>query len=948
MKNLIFILFIFSFIGQASEYNDPFFADQWGLINNGQELLIDSSSLEQEMKVGIPGADVGFVDTSSLHTPVNEVIVAVIDSGVDINHPELKNKIWFNEKLCKNAPNAKNLPCYGQNFLDNNNDIQDDKGHGTHVAGIIAAEANNHLGIVGAGDSRLKIMPLKVVNKQLSGFAYNGKLISEAVADALMFAVKNGAKVVNLSLGWPKIIDTLKVRQAFQYAFDQNVVIVAAAGNNGKDIPTFPCAYDKVVCVGAIDNQNMLPHFSNFGSRVDVSAPGQSIISLYPQKMESSVLRINNFEVLSGTSQAAPFVTATLATFRLLHPELNVNEVLALFYQSTIPMDGIFWGKISQKNLYNISLDKLQSERVFPLVKNIIEVPYNYSSKSFVLEMPFRNLSAASFSGKVCLSMPAFVSLANNCQDVKDVQAYRDFSLTFSGTILDTIQDSHISLEVKVGDKVYPTFLVFSRNLNLDPQIETKVITGVAFEDMAYLTSAQKISKLSRVSDLNTNSIAPDYFFLEKAKQNDNTTALTFLTGLREGFVIRTIAIPKVAQILSVFKKDINGDGHLDYVVYSLSMKKDKLIFNFFDENLVPLFGDKSQWSFDLTTFEGLPTDATIEKFDWLRVKTTFAGTVLVPSINKEYSMPEIDNSTQLLDRVVGTQNHQYYLWPTLINNQVVIQLRALDSVDFMNHLKMRLGLDDSFRLSVMRSIPQTSKDIQEGLVKLLVKATDNEINFYYEIKTNGQEIGLVKIESELSIDEALIYPVWDLEAKENSSDHIFTSLLQRNESIFAYQDQKKNKNTLAPTLKNNWDNPIMLMISASKGKDGRSYFFENRFSVSYFNEAKQKRSDLLVYRDSSFPGQNFSEILFPVQVDDRPGLFVNSTFIFGSRLYVMTPIEDILSRPISLSVSIPDGCVPLRPEKFNRSDAFSFLFLCKNQASGEVSVKMLPMSLNQ
>ncbi|MGZ3806477.1 MAG: S8 family peptidase, partial [Bacteriovorax sp.] len=271
--------------------NDPLYSKQWALKNNGQVILKNISDLERVRNPGIPGNDINWVDTSAIATSKKDLIVAVLDSGVDIDHPDLKDRIWYNDKLCTNAPNAKNLPCNGFNFLDGNNNLSDDVGHGTHVAGVIAANRNN-IGIAGAADPRIKIMPVKVLNSQVSGFVYNGKLITDVIADAMVFAIKNGAEVINLSLGWPKLIDTPKIRQAFQMAEDQNVMVIAASGNNTKDLPTFPCAYENVVCVGAIDNRGELADFSNYGSKVDLVAPGEYIVSTIPRNLESRVLRI--------------------------------------------------------------------------------------------------------------------------------------------------------------------------------------------------------------------------------------------------------------------------------------------------------------------------------------------------------------------------------------------------------------------------------------------------------------------------------------------------------------------------------------------------------------------------------------------------------------------------------------------------------------------------------
>jgi cell wall-associated protease len=196
---LLLSLFSLSGIALGTEslaVNDPLYNKQWALKNNGQVILKNISDLERVRVEGIPGNDINWVDTSGVAATKKELIVAVLDSGMDIDHPDLKGRVWYNEKLCTNAPNAKILACNGFNFLDGNNNVADDVGHGTHVAGVIAANRNS-IGIAGAADARIKIMPIKVLNSQVSGFVYNGKLITDVIADAMVFAIKNGAEVIN-------------------------------------------------------------------------------------------------------------------------------------------------------------------------------------------------------------------------------------------------------------------------------------------------------------------------------------------------------------------------------------------------------------------------------------------------------------------------------------------------------------------------------------------------------------------------------------------------------------------------------------------------------------------------------------------------------------------------------------------------------------------------------
>jgi type VII secretion-associated serine protease mycosin len=223
-----------------------------------------------------------------------EVIVAVIDTGVDLNHPDLKNRL-----------------VEGYNVYTEGSDANDDVGHGTHVAGIIAAEINNYEGIAGMAPNT-RIMPVKVLDSSGAGSTY-------AVAQGIIWAADHGAKVINLSLG--NYAEAQFLHDAIRYAYDRDVVLVAATGNDHTESPGYPAAYEEVIAVGATDSNGQIAQFSNYGAYVDVAAPGVSIASTYPG---------NQYAALSGTSMASPHAAALAAMIRSVNPSLSNKQVMDL------------------------------------------------------------------------------------------------------------------------------------------------------------------------------------------------------------------------------------------------------------------------------------------------------------------------------------------------------------------------------------------------------------------------------------------------------------------------------------------------------------------------------------------------------------------------------------------------------------------------------------------
>jgi cell wall-associated protease len=954
MKKTIALAFALQTLGTTGfASTDPLFTKQWALLNEGQVVLKNISDLERVSVKGLPGMDINWVDTKDNKTEKEELIVAVIDSGVDIEHPDLKGRIWYN-KICDGAPNAKNLACNGFNTLENNNLVTDDIGHGTHVAGLIAANRNT-IGVAGAADPRIKIMPLKVLNSEVNGFVYNGKVITDVIADAMLFAIKNGAEVVNLSLGWPKLVDTAKVRLAFQEAEAKNVIVIAASGNNNKDLPTFPCGYENVICVGAIDNRGELADFTNHGSKVDIVAPGESIISTYPRNLESRVLRIKNYESKKGSSQAAPYVAAAVANLKLLNPGLTNDQVRKLLYTSSrelnLKKNDRFakYGMLDMRALLEAATIKEEEAFINPQLKSLTEVKFKASDRQFAFNLELKNLSNIEYRGLVCLkAFSDSVRLNQNCINVESIAAHQTISLPVSGMLLNLASDSHVLFQVQIDQHVYQTSLVFSRDLNNDSDLISFPLGKASFEDMGVIRGETRASRLSRVFDKYKRIKHPEYFYLERLKQTETATVISLITKDAENFAVKTINLPKVNRVLSIHRQDINQDGKVDYFIYTLSNKKDELQFYLLDEKLNPLFKKQSTWSMTLSTFEGLPIDGGVEKFEWVGLKHATLGNILVPSLYRTYEMPEADNSKTISDRVVSVDPHQFYLNPVVSGESVKIELRVIDSAKMMSALRKKLGVLGSFdekTVYLLKPFPQTEEESRKGIMRSLIALDENGIGSFYEatLALNGSNFSnIISLTSQKAVDQSLIYPIVNSATGELTKEAVFTTLLNRSSAEFMVKSDNEIKNLLK--LDQEWENPIISLTAIFNDGAQKTYMVESRSSMTLMRE-DGKKATLPIYRDSSFPGQSFSETLMPVLSNGRPGVYINSTLIYGERLYSMIDTQDNgFIRPLNLSIALPNGCVPLAPETLESKTETNYAFLCTD-SNKEVALKFLPMS---
>ncbi len=279
--------------------NDPDYGRQWGM-----------------SKIG--GSDAWDTGQGS-----EQIIVAVIDTGVDYDHRDLRDNIWRNEDELNGRPgvdddeNGYVDDIYGYNFAYNNADPEDDHGHGTHCAGTIGAVGNNGLDIAGVC-WHARIMSLKILDMDGNG-------TSADAVPAIYYAVAHGADVISMS--WGGSDESRAVKDAIAYARRQGVVVVAAAGNEGSDTPFYPAGYADVVAVAATESNDRRTFLSNYGDWVDIAAPGSAIVSLKPVGSASAPGNDTFTTKVSGTSTAAPHVAGACALLLATNPLLTCEEV---------------------------------------------------------------------------------------------------------------------------------------------------------------------------------------------------------------------------------------------------------------------------------------------------------------------------------------------------------------------------------------------------------------------------------------------------------------------------------------------------------------------------------------------------------------------------------------------------------------------------------------------
>jgi subtilisin family serine protease len=299
---------------------DPQFNDQWALANSGQ-------------RGGKQGADISATLAWATTTGKEDVVVAVLDTGVDYTHEDLERNMWvrpasmdpYHDSELGTVDDLR-----GYNAIDSAADPMDDNGHGTHCAGIIGAEGENNLGIAGV-NWKVQIMPLKFMNAGGSG-------TTKDAIEAINYVIdrkKAGVNVRIISASWGSTQKSKALEDVIRKAYENDILFVAAAGNATTDNdrrPHFPSSYNvpNVISVAALDRKDQLATFSNYGAKsVAIAAPGVEILSTWLE---------NQYEEKSGTSMATPVVSGVAALILAENPRMSVDDLRKQMMASTDPI----------------------------------------------------------------------------------------------------------------------------------------------------------------------------------------------------------------------------------------------------------------------------------------------------------------------------------------------------------------------------------------------------------------------------------------------------------------------------------------------------------------------------------------------------------------------------------------------------------------------------------
>lgn len=563
MKKTLLLATLVPFLSWAQSSMDTY---RWYLNPNGQEVLVSIDDLHDERITASPLMNWGREAVANVELK-KSVVIAIIDGGVEIEHPELKNHIAYNEAECFEGTiippkdgedkdgNGYKGDCAGWNFVHGHNRAEDLDGHGTHVTGVIRS-------VLAGVKGEFKFLPLNVFAPgEGTNTPKDTPPLPTRLTKAFEYALARKVDVIHLSVGWPRSFMTPELEAVIKKAINQGVAVVAAAGNSSQRATIYPCQLEGVICVGALRANGDVARFSNWGSQVDIFAPGEKILSTIPVTIAPLHISRKGYDYKNGTSQAAPFISATLALLRGVYPEESLNTLysrLMLSADHSVSQSGL-------KGLFHLdrALNVTPSYLVLPQLKGLHGVRVNGQGE-FDLTIGFKNFWRLSKKQNVRITCDE-AQMANSQGTLNPLQTEEVQSLSFSGRV--SLAEREINCVIATGTQSIPLKLKVLRSLK-------QAFKTLTVQQTTPLVVETRLGARSRFLTLNAiKGHQPEPLYYIPGKE---------VTVYREGDVIGILPLLNGCTFLRVWQINLDGQGANELMLETLC-DKTHLQYQFLD-----------------------------------------------------------------------------------------------------------------------------------------------------------------------------------------------------------------------------------------------------------------------------------------------------------------------------------------------------------------------------
>jgi len=930
--SLLPLSFLIAQAVQCEETFSPFESFQWAFRSSSGYFFREQSDVKKIKFLSHPDAHLGMQNLKDSHL-ARKTVVAVIDSGVDLDHEELVNQIAYNEVECEEnhrlpiATKAEDRDknqfkgdCAGWNFVETqnkegNNRPYDDQGHGTHIAGIIAAQNSNQTGIRSFSDS-IKILPIKVTSKQDFGAPQNLLSFSERLSSAIHYAIKQKVDVINLSLGWPTFVNNEALRLALEEAAKENIIIVAAAGNNGHSFPLFPCNLSSVLCIGSHGQDLEISHFSNFGNSVDFYAPGENILSTFPKKIDSEIFTQNGYEVKSGSSQSAAYVSGLLA-FLISENLVPKNELPFLLKEFQ-----------SQKRH---KIPVLSAQALVELYSDLKKDPNRKLHSWGDWKALSYKIVKLDLDDESKFSLDLEVSLISSAKDIGVHFALESESQKSRPHL--TVAEPAIT---EMGELANRKLFRISRKIQTKlaaQELQTRITFQVEFEDQSF----RETLRLKKDHSLWTSE-SKSYESLSSSSSLSLRSYLTHKLGGRHfyyqsinnesGLQFRTYELTNQESLQKTFELELKNAKQVNIALnYSESLK------------LLQFLGTDPQTETLSMNYTWVKNNDPLSFQNFSQINEG----VFAPSQNQWAWLSKLSNnipnfSFMSFGKALGDksslsesekkQEQQFFYTTVWDLKNSKLSFVIIDTKDLRRKLLKQVLAHPTDRLEAFAMVPQSSNDLNNSRAQLIFKKISSfEEDTFYQATLNS-DLGIVNFKKLfqskpcLLSDADSLHQILDLKSGDQKSSIAFART-QDAGTLLSVCALKRHHNgeftehrTFKLIQKNPFD-PIFALLGISYNQKNEFHFLSaSKYSLSSFSQDGKLKDERSLERYSFFPGTLFQEslLVFPAS-SEKAHIFLDQSLTQGAGMQNLDwNSEGIFRSSFDQSLSIGKNCKTMNP----------------------------------
>lgn len=957
----------------SSNQGKNYFPYQWALENKKQSIEIRDSIELSYSSNGQEGADINYEYLRENVSPyIERSTVAVLDSGVFVDHKDLFGRIKKNPEACEAKfaggliapePSEENpfpWDCEGYNFAAllyrDQVDVTDVYGHGTHISGILAAN-DNDFGVVGISD-KIDILPVKVFldleeypTDDSGDASYKIGALSSNVARGLHYSIYKNVDVVNLSLGWPPILDLQVIKDLIKIAREQNIAVVAASGNDSSFSQVKPCAYENVICVGATDNQNRVANFSNFGSHVDFFAPGLFILSTFPEN-KSLIFHTQDYEYMTGSSQAAPFIAGIIAMAKTYFPSLSIREVKERMFataSSAYPFGNSFFPNV-EKLFDKTYLPKI----VYPEIKDSPGVVFSEMGLgSYVFKVKANSVvNAESVSIEISNLSQEFYHTQTDCESVgpRDLSCSLEFKTNFN--------KAHHLMSF---DLVVKSSGMISRKLAVKLHAQRKFVPNkgiplgkIKLADSEIPKSSEEIKRIESevLTSISLKSPVPalsllqsDVYYLIRNNEVD-------FYSLSNSDLLFSRHFETNEEVFAVYSGDFNYDKKEDYLLVIGTYVDDEkeqvksLDYYYIDSLGKDLFNSKSRFVLENSAIGiNVLNQSTTQ---WRKLSNK-GESIAVPvfwsqrNLVKDTSLPKIygaqTNSKQaILSFTIKTRSDGLHSFTPVI----------LDNKRFYLNERRKLAehLSDNFLVS--SSLVQGLSDYYNSEVNYLVLTGQGTLarSYLYSFKSDLSYSKKSLKQNVLSRIGSRTNPVINIETGNVDSHNFFfsTDYLNSMASLsIADLDWSLSEFSKLP------DSPSFgaIVSYVDSTNDIKHLSFNNKFLYLRKHGQKKELTKKDLLKNTLVPFTGLAQSYFPVvtgkKTERKMRIFVEESFIEGNQAHFLTIENDSIKSYLKHKFSIPSNCSVENTGYSEENGSVAVVLLCSEYLpdSKELSYKL-------